>query len=139
MDEPDESAIRDVLVVERAAALARIRAMQGDLDAIVAATAGSNTDDEHDPEGSTIAYERAQVTALLAGARANLADLDHALARLSGGTYLLCERCHSQIAPERLAALPAGRTCFACANSAPVTGISEFGHVEPWGVSQRAG
>ena len=128
MDEADESAIRDVLVVERAAALARIQAMQADLEAIVAATAGANADDEHDPEGSTIAYERAQVTALLAGAQANLVDLDHALARLSGGDYLLCERCHSQIPPERLAALPAGRTCFACANSAMVTEISEFGH-----------
>jgi RNA polymerase-binding transcription factor len=114
----DESAIRDVLVVERAAALARIHAMQADLDAIVAASLGSNTDDEHDPEGSTIAYERAQVTALLAGARANLGDLDRALARLSAGGYLLCERCHSQISAERLAALPAGRTCFECANSA---------------------
>jgi DnaK suppressor protein len=123
----DESAIREVLVVEQAAALARIRAMQADLDAIVAASAGSNTDDEHDPEGSTIAYERAQVTALLAGAQANLADLDDALARLSGGAYLLCERCHSQIAPERLAALPAARTCFACANSAMVTEIPGFG------------
>ena len=137
MDEPDESAFRDVLVMERAAALARIRAMQTDLDAIVATSAGSNTDDEHDPEGSTIAYERAQVTALLAGAQANLVDLDHALARLSGGAYLLCERCHSPIAPERLAALPAGRTCFACANSAMVTEVSGSGTHSHAGVLAR--
>ncbi len=65
----DESAIRDVLNAERAATLARIRAMQADLDAIVDASANVNTDDEHDPEGSTIAYERAQVAALLAGAQ----------------------------------------------------------------------
>ena len=114
----DESAIRDVLNMERAETLARIRAMQADLDAIVAASADANTDDEHDPEGSTIAYERAQVAALLAGAQMTLANLDRALARLSAGDYSVCERCHSQISAERLAALPAGRTCFNCANSA---------------------
>ena len=81
----DESATRDVLDVERAATLARIRAMRADLDAIVDANANANTDDEHDPEGSTIAYERAQVAALLAGAQSNLGDLDCALARALSG------------------------------------------------------
>ena len=76
-----------MLNVERAETLARIRATQADLDAIVAASANANTDDEHDPEGSTIAYERAQVAALLAGAQSNLGDLDCALARLSAGDY----------------------------------------------------
>jgi DnaK suppressor protein len=125
MDESEESAIRDVLVAERAAALARIDALQTDLDAIVTASTGSNTDDEHDPEGSTIAYERAQVTALLAGSRAHLGDLDRALARLSAGGYVLCERCHSRISTARLAALPAGRTCFECANNVSMS--QDFG------------
>ncbi len=43
----DESTIRDVLNVERAETLARIRATQVDLDAIVDASANANTDDEH--------------------------------------------------------------------------------------------
>jgi DnaK suppressor protein len=114
----DESAIRDVLNVERAATVARIRALQADLDAIVAVSANINTDDEHDPEGSTIAYERAQVAALLALAQSNLEDLDSALTRLTTGDYSECERCHAQISAERLAALPAVRTCFDCANRA---------------------
>lgn len=114
----DESTIRDVLNVERAETLARIRAILADLDAIVDASASANTDDEHDPEGSTIAYERAQMAGLLAGAQSNLGDIDCALARLAAGDYSLCERCHSQISAERLAALPAGRTCFDCANNA---------------------
>jgi DnaK suppressor protein len=113
----DEAATRDVLNVERAATMARIRAMQADLDAIVEASANANTDDEHDPEGATIAYERAQVAALLAGAQSNLGDLNDALERLSVGDYSVCERCHSQISAERLSALPAGRTCFDCASN----------------------
>ena len=115
----DESAIRDVLNVERLATLARIRAMQADIDAIDAASANANTDDEHDPEGSTIAFERAQLAALLAGAESNLADFDRALVRLSAGSYSVCEHCHSEISAERLAALPAGRTCFDCAHIVP--------------------
>jgi DnaK suppressor protein len=114
----DGSTIRDVLNMERAETLARIRAAQADHDAIVDASANANTDDEHDPEGSTIAYERAQMAALVAGALSNLGDIDCALARLAAGEYSLCERCHSQISGERLAALPAARTCFICANYA---------------------
>jgi DnaK suppressor protein len=126
MDETEESAVRDALLMERAAALARIDALQTDLDAIVTASAGSNGDDEHDPEGSTIAYERALVTAVLSGARVHLVDLDRALARLSAGGYVLCERCHARISAARLAALPAGRTCFGCAHNASTS--RDFGN-----------
>jgi DnaK suppressor protein len=115
----DESTVRDLLNAERTTTLARIGAMTTEFEEIVAATAGSNTDDEHDPEGSTIAFERAQVAALLVEARAYLADLDRALARLDAGTYGTCERCGSPIAPERLAARPATRTCVTCASLRP--------------------
>ena len=111
----EESTVRQLLAAERTATLARIAAMATEFDEIVAATAGSNTDDEHDPEGSTIAFERAQVSALLVEARATLADLDRALARLNAGTYGTCARCGSPIAPERLAARPATQTCVSCA------------------------
>jgi len=89
--------------------------MSRDFEEIVAATAGSNSDDEHDPEGSTIAFERAQVSALLAEARVALTDMDLALARLEAGTYGTCERCGEPIAAERLAARPATQACVSCA------------------------
>jgi DnaK suppressor protein len=111
----DESMIRDTLQTERAATLLRITAITSEFDGIVADSMDSNADDEHDPEGSTIAYERAQVAALIAGAQSNLDDLDHAMARLAAGRYSVCEGCGEQISAERLAALPAVRTCFACA------------------------
>ena len=113
----DEPAIRDTLRAERAATLVRLSAMTSDFEGIVADSLHANADDEHDPEGSTIAYERAQVAALIAGARANLDDLDHALLRLSTGRYSVCEGCGKHISPERLAALPACRTCFECASA----------------------
>lgn len=110
----DESTARRFLGGERKATLARIQAMTTEFEGIVAA---SSVDDEHDPEGPTLAFERAQVTALLNEARSYLGDLDHAIAKLAVGIYAVCERCGAQIAPERLAARPAARTCIQCAAS----------------------
>ncbi len=50
----------DPLQSERAAALASIEALTREFDAVVAASRASNADDEHDPEGATIAFERQQ-------------------------------------------------------------------------------
>jgi DnaK suppressor protein len=122
----EDAGVRGRLSAERESTLARIGSMISDFEEIVAATEGSNSDDEHDPEGSTIAFERAQIAALLLEARMHLDDLDRALARLDAGDYATCEQCGTAIPPERLAARPATRTCMECA-SAPrrVTGNRE--------------
>jgi DnaK suppressor protein len=114
-----DPANRDVLSAERQSTLARIDALTSDLEAIIAGSIDANSDDEHDPEGSTIAYDRAQTAALLNEAHAYLADLDVAATRLAGGTYAICDRCGGTIASERLLARPATRTCIDCA-TAPV-------------------
>ena len=117
--DPTPDAARAALEAERATTLARIGAMTAEFEEIVAGSADSNADDEHDPEGSTIAFERAQTSALLAEARAYLLELERALTRLDAGTYWTCERCSEPIASERLAARPATRTCIACAGLPP--------------------
>jgi RNA polymerase-binding transcription factor DksA len=98
-----------------AEAAARVTALAAQLAGIVDTASASSSDDEHDPEGQTIAYDRAQVAALLAAARHDLAEIDAARARLAAGTYGVCERCGRPIAPERLEARPAARTCITCA------------------------
>jgi len=113
----DDPAVRDILNAERLAALVRVRALHSDLEGIVADSVNANADDEHDPEGPTIAYERAQVIALIAGAQSTVDDLDLALVRLSAGRYSVCEQCGRQISPERLVARPAARTCIDCAKA----------------------
>ena len=99
----------------RAATLAQIDALTREFDEVVAASRSSNADDEHDPEGATIAFERQQVAALLDQARRRLDDVDQALARAEAGDYGRCAECGREIAPERLAARPQARTCIACA------------------------
>ena len=83
---------------------------------IVAASRDSNADDEHDPEGATIAFERQQVVALTEQAQATRQDLVRALQLLDEGRYGVCERCDRPIGEGRLEARPAARTCLGCAS-----------------------
>jgi RNA polymerase-binding transcription factor DksA len=108
---------RAALLAERDAVRARLAGLSDDFAVIVDASDMVATDDEHDPEGATIAFERAQVAALRDQARRHLADVDGALARLVAGTYGACEQCGRAIAEERLVARPAAATCIGCASA----------------------
>jgi DnaK suppressor protein len=105
----------DPLGAQRAAVQAQIEALTREFDAVVAASRQSNADDEHDPEGATIAFERQQLAALLDQARRRLADVDAAVTAVEAGTYGRCETCGRPIAAERLTARPTARTCIDCA------------------------
>ena len=107
-----------LLAADRADTRARIETMTREYENIVAASVDANTDDEHDPEGATIAFERAQLSALLDQARRHLDDLDQALGRVEAGVYATCASCAGPISPERLIARPAAQTCIDCARSA---------------------
>lgn len=92
-----------------------VAGLEGEHGGIVAASQSSNADDEHDPEGATVAYERQQLLAMLQQARRTRDDLQRALQRLDDGTYGVCVRCGGAIGPERLEARPSAATCIACA------------------------
>jgi DnaK suppressor protein len=113
---PEPPGIRAALAAEQTATLAQVAALEREFSDIVAASQAANADDEHDPEGATIAYERQHVVALLEQARAHLAAIGDALARLDTGGYGHCEGCGEPIAPERLAARPTATCCVACAS-----------------------
>jgi RNA polymerase-binding transcription factor DksA len=99
---------------ELEAAQRRASDLAAELEALEDATAES-PDDEHDPDGSTVGYERARVGALLARSRADIVALALARDRLDAGTYGTCQGCGRPIPSERLAALPSTTTCVACA------------------------
>jgi DnaK suppressor protein len=108
--------VRTALDEERAATMERIDGLNRDRAAILDSSASASTDDEHDPEGATLAFEREQNSALLGQALAHLAELDTAVARLDDGSYGRCRQCGEPIAAERLAARPSSVTCIACAS-----------------------
>ena len=98
--------VRRRLALEREQALARLASLTGDYDAVVAASLDTNADDEHDPEGTTIAFERSQIGALVRQVRHHVAEVDAALDRVDAGTYGVCEVCGRDIGAPRLEALP---------------------------------
>jgi DnaK suppressor protein len=96
-------------------ALTQLAALRREYDGLVAASESSNADDEHDPEGATIGFERAQLAATIEMTRARIADLERAMSQLAVGDYGRCEDCGREIGAERLTARPSARTCISCA------------------------
>jgi RNA polymerase-binding transcription factor DksA len=105
------------LLAAREAAAEQLATLQRDFGRFVEASRSVSTDDEHDPEGATIAFERAQVSAMVDQTARHLADLDAAAERLSAGTYGWCEVCGRAIGALRLEARPAASRCIACAGA----------------------
>lgn len=104
------------LAAERVDTLARLNGLERELAGIIESSGAAGTDDEHDPEGATIAFERQHAAALLGQARQQLAEIDAALRRLADGSYGRCDGCGQPIGTERLAARPATTTCIRCAS-----------------------
>jgi DnaK suppressor protein len=113
-----ELAQAELLRAERTRAGQRIAALEREFAPLAAGAGAAGTDDEHDPEGATLAFERQHAAALLDAARGQLTAIDAALQRLETGRYGICERCGQSIGEERLAARPAAATCIRCAAKA---------------------
>ena len=101
--------MRLAIVAARRRGTQQLAALERSLADIIESARLTSTDDEHDPEGATIAYERAQVAALVGQAQADAAE------RADDGTVTTCAVCGGPIAVERLLALPTVRTCIRCA------------------------
>ena len=110
----DDERLGRLLAAERTEAAERIVSLTDDLDCMIQSSVGANADEEHDPDGATIAFERAQLAALLAASRRRLADLDRAIVRLADGTYGRCETCGQPIPADRLAARLTATACLRC-------------------------
>jgi RNA polymerase-binding transcription factor len=114
-EDREHEALREALNVEREKTAARLAGLERTFESVIESSVLAPPDDEHDPEGSTIGFERAQIAKLLENDKAHLADLDRAIERLDAGVYGICVDCGQDIAVERLVTLPAARTCAGCA------------------------
>ena len=113
-DLPDEqrAVLHGRLIATVEQARSDLSALRADFSVIVDASAQSNADDEHDPEGATIAFERAQVSSLIERALVAESGAIQALARWASGSYGHCEICSTYIGYERLLARPATTRCI---------------------------
>jgi RNA polymerase-binding transcription factor DksA len=115
LDAEARALVREALSEQLARVEEQVASLTRSFDDIVEAATLTNTDDEHDPDGSTIAFERAQVASLLRDARQELEALRSAVARIDDSEFGACEGCHGFIGAERLVALPSTTMCVRCA------------------------
>jgi DnaK suppressor protein len=107
---------RSALVAERRRTVKLLGDVERSMTDVSDAREGANSDEEHDPEGATLAWERGSLGAVRADAQRRLQLVDAALARLDAGTYGRCAVGGEPIAEARLRAIPWAATCVAHAS-----------------------
>ena len=78
----------------------------------------TTTDEVEDPEGSSLAFEGAQTTAMLQQTTRHAGEIAAALERVAAGSYGMCTECSGRIATGRLQARPSSAYCIDCASHA---------------------
>jgi DnaK suppressor protein len=112
---PGIQSLIEIVAAEQDRTARQIASLEAVVAAIIDGSELVSTDDEHDPEGATIAYERAQASALLRQARADRDALVDTRRQLEQGQRVVCAVCGHDIDLERVAALPTSARCIACA------------------------
>ncbi|HEX5858987.1 MAG TPA: TraR/DksA C4-type zinc finger protein [Microbacterium sp.] len=117
MDDGTRREFAALLRERRAAAERSLRRNADDGRDIRTARSDGTADDEHDPEGSTLAGEWSMLEALRADTERELVDIDAAIGRLDAGEYGRCEVCGRDIPLARLRARPVATMCVQCAEA----------------------
>jgi DnaK suppressor protein len=107
--------LRSQLEADRERTGMLIDTVTDEMGAFVSARRDTATDDEHDPEGPTLAFERSQSSAILGQSQQHLVEIDAALDRMDAGRYGLCKTCGNEIALGRLQVRPQAALCISCA------------------------
>ncbi|HSK98004.1 MAG TPA: TraR/DksA C4-type zinc finger protein [Euzebyales bacterium] len=113
MDEQLQQRLRSELESHRQELVSELRSLGADPDRDRVQKLTGIDDNFADSASATT--ERAETLALVQQARERLTDIDHALKRMSDGTYGTCERCGNVIATPRLEARPMSVYCVECA------------------------
>ncbi|WP_221584073.1 TraR/DksA C4-type zinc finger protein [Microbacterium sp. G2-8] len=107
--------LRALLEEHRESVLRARRRGGEDLNELADARSAATADDEHDPEGVTLAAEWSRLVGVDADARAELGAIDAALARVDDDAFGVCAACGRRIPMARLRVRPMATRCVGCA------------------------
>ena len=122
--DPRLDQVRTRINAERRRLQSLVDSLTASFDDLTEAADATPPDDEHDPEGHTIAFERSQLTARRDGYLRAIADLAAAESRLEDEASGLCEGCCAPIPHERRLAVPTTTRCVECARPGPPRRLS---------------
>lgn len=117
--EPGLDEVRAVIHAERRRLESAVDSLTASFADLTEAADASPPDDEHDPEGHTIAFERSQLAAQRDGYLRAIDELVAAEMRLDDPRSVFCEECGGSIPLERRLAVPATERCIDCARPRP--------------------
>ena len=120
IQKPDQHALLDA---EGERLQARITELEDELAGVIADADARTAADPDSSDAGSGDVERDRVTALLARAQENLAQVRAAMRRADAGTWGTCATCGKPISAERLAALPTATSCVDCARPGLRRGI----------------
>jgi DnaK suppressor protein len=92
-----------------------VESLTANFDDLTEAADASPPDDEHDPEGHTIAFERSQLSGRRSEYLHAIAELAADEVRLDDAQSSLCNVCGAPIPHERRMAVPTATQCVECA------------------------
>jgi DnaK suppressor protein len=117
VDDPElaRDEVRARIIAERTRLEALVTSLTATFNDIAEAVDASPPDDEHDPEGHTIAFERSQLSGQRDDYLRTIVELTAAEARLSDETTAQCIGCGQPIPHERRLAVPTTSQCVVCA------------------------
>lgn len=106
MAEPSvENTVRDELIEEQAR-------LEGQIASLEQGSGSSPEFDDNFADSGQVAAEQGENMSLAAQLRAELDEVERALAKLDEGVYGLCETCGQPVGTDRLEAMPAARFCI---------------------------
>lgn len=115
--EPEQ--LRAQIIAARLRLQSLIESLTENFDDLTEAADLSPPDDEHDPEGHTIALERSRLTGQRDEYRKAIVALNAAEANLDDPHFAQCAECGETIPLERLLAVPTTSHCVRCVQSRP--------------------
>ena len=116
MDDAHRAEFRDLLRERREAVLRARRRSDEDMTEVANARTAATGDDEHDPEGATLAEEWSRLAGLESENDAELTAIERALVRIDNDEYGVCESCGKRIPVARLRVRPTATMCVECAS-----------------------
>lgn len=110
----DVQALKEALEAERERLGREVAGLDADLSSSLEDSSEESPYDQHLAETAAVTLDREIDLTLEENARARIAQIDRALAKIAKGGYGSCEKCGKPIGDDRLKAAPFANLCIEC-------------------------
>ncbi len=110
----DLEALKQALIAERERLGREVADLDADLSSSLEDSSEESPYDQHLAETAAVTLDREIDLTLEENAKARIAQIDRALAKMAKGGYGACDKCGQPIGEDRLKAAPFATLCIEC-------------------------